>query len=50
MYLYYPATILQYILSIFNLSLAQDKNKEVKYLLYFIVYQFYTNYKLLQIE
>ena len=49
-YLYYPATILQYILSIFNLSLAQDKNKEVKYLFYFIVYPFYINDKLLQIE
>ena len=46
-YLYYPAMILQYILSIFNLRLAQDKNKEVKYLFYFIVYPFYTNDKLL---
>ena len=46
----YTAMILQYILSIFNLSLAQDKNKEVKYLFYFIVYPFYTNDKLLQVE
>ena len=30
--------------------LAQDKNKEVKYLFYFIVYPFYINDKLLQIE
>ena len=49
-YLYYPATILQYVLSIFNLSLAQDKNNEVKYQFYFIVYPFYINDKLLQIE
>ena len=43
-YLYYSAMILQYI---FNLRLAQDKNKEVKYLFYSIVYPFYTNDKLL---
>ena len=44
--------ILQYILSIFNYfqSLAHDKNKVVKYLFYFIVYPFYMNDNLLQIE
>ena len=38
------------LLSIFNYSLAQDKNKVVKYLFYFIVYPFYMNDNLLQIE
>ena len=49
-YLYYPAMILQYILSIFNYKVLLKKEKVVKYLFYFIVYPFYMNDNLLQIE
>ena len=50
-YLYYPAMILQYIIIVyFQLKFLLKKEKVVKYLFYFIVYPFYMNDNLLQIE
>ena len=48
-YLYYPAMFLQYIVY-FQLKVLLKKEKVVKYLFYFIVYPFYMNDNLLQIE
>ena len=49
-YLYYPAMILQYNIVYFQLMSCSRQKQSNKYLFYFIVYPFYTNDNLLQIE